>query len=220
METERPNSWRLNPNARCLSEGVDIPALDGVAFIDPRGSEIDIVQAVGRAIRVSSEKAVGTIIIPVFIEEHEDPNVALNNSSFKKVWAVVNALRSHDEEFGAKLDLLRRKLGRRERPRRVDKVYFDLPKAISVDFEESLDVKLVESTTTSWEFWIGLLESYKKEFGHSSPPDSYKTEDGLGLGRWVSTQRKEHRKGKLDPERVRRLDQIALLWEPRKEPTS
>lgn len=52
-------------NARCLSEGVDVPALDGVAFIDPRGSEIDIVQAVGRAIRLSSEKALGTIIIPV-----------------------------------------------------------------------------------------------------------------------------------------------------------
>ena len=76
-------------NARCLSEGVDVPALDGVAFIDPRNSEIDIVQAVGRAIRLSKGKAIGSIVIPVFIEDHEDPDEVLNSSPFKKVWAVV-----------------------------------------------------------------------------------------------------------------------------------
>ena len=61
-------------NARCLSEGVDVPSLDGVAFIDPKHSPIDIVQAVGRAIRKSDEKTKGTIIIPVFLDEisHED----------------------------------------------------------------------------------------------------------------------------------------------------
>ena len=59
-------------NARCLSEGVDVPSLDGVAFIDPRKSQVDIVQAVGRAIRKSDGKSHGTILIPVFIDEHED----------------------------------------------------------------------------------------------------------------------------------------------------
>ncbi|KIQ17441.1 hypothetical protein ASG56_06575 [Rhodococcus sp. Leaf7] len=55
-------------NARWLAEGVDVPTLDGVAFIDPRGSEVDIVQAVGRAIRLAESKTVGTIVIPVFID--------------------------------------------------------------------------------------------------------------------------------------------------------
>jgi predicted helicase len=53
----------LLSNARCLSEGVDVPALDGVAFIDPRSSEIDIIQSVGRAIRLSDDKTMGTIVI-------------------------------------------------------------------------------------------------------------------------------------------------------------
>ena len=63
----------LLANARCLAEGVDVPTLDGVAFIDPRRSEVDIVQAVGRAIRKSADKTVGTIVIPVFIDTDGTP---------------------------------------------------------------------------------------------------------------------------------------------------
>ncbi len=91
----------LLANARCLAEGVDVPTLDGVAFIDPRRSEVDIVQAVGRAIRKSENKTVGTIVIPLFIENSENPSVALDSSVFKPVWDVIRALRSHDEELGA-----------------------------------------------------------------------------------------------------------------------
>src|SRR5271170_7815188 len=87
----------LLANARCLSEGVDVPTLDGVAFVDPRRSEVDIVQAVGRAIRKSEDKNVGTIVIPVFIDTNTDPDTALDDSVFKPVWDVIKALRSHDD---------------------------------------------------------------------------------------------------------------------------
>src|SRR5262249_20303025 len=70
----------LLANAKCLSEGVDVPTLDGVAFIDPRRSEVDIVQAVGRAIRLAADKTVGTIVIPVFIDTETDPETALEDS--------------------------------------------------------------------------------------------------------------------------------------------
>jgi predicted helicase len=103
----------LLANARCLTEGVDVPTLDGVAFIDPRRSEVDIVQAVGRAIRLAPDKTAGTIVIPVFIDTDEDPAVALDDSAFKPVWDVIKALRSHDDEHGEQLDALRRQLGRR-----------------------------------------------------------------------------------------------------------
>jgi predicted helicase len=66
-------------NPRCLGEGVDVPALDGIAFIDPRRSEVDIVQAVGRAIRFDEDNKIGTIVIPVFIESGDDPDAALQN---------------------------------------------------------------------------------------------------------------------------------------------
>src|SRR2546430_13991519 len=88
----------LLSNARCLAEGVDVPTLDGVAFIDPRRSEVDVVQAVGRAIRKSPEKKVGTIVLPVFIRSGDDPKAELEASSFQPVWEVFKALRAHDEE--------------------------------------------------------------------------------------------------------------------------
>ena len=82
-------------NAHGLREG------DGVAFIDPRRSQVDIVQAVGRAIRRSPDKQVGTIVIPVFIDQNADPDEALSTSAFEPVWGVLKALRAHDAALGA-----------------------------------------------------------------------------------------------------------------------
>ena len=98
-------------NARCLAEGVDVPTLDGVAFIDPKGSQTDIVQAVGRAIRKAPDKTLGTIVLPVFIEHSDDPERALEASAFKPVWSVLRALRDQDEELAEQLDSIRREMG-------------------------------------------------------------------------------------------------------------
>ena len=89
----------LLTNARCLAEGVDVPSLDGVAFIDPKGSQVEIIQAVGRAIRKvrgAKVQTKGTIVIPVFIEAGDDPEASIEASNFKPVWDVVNALRAHE----------------------------------------------------------------------------------------------------------------------------
>ena len=197
-------------NARCLSEGVDVPALDGVAFIDPRNSEIDIVQAVGRAIRLSKGKAIGSIVIPVFIEDHNDPDEVLNSSPFKKVWSVVNALRSHDEGLGEQLDQLRQALGKRGTVGQPDKIVFDLPITITGDFERALDAKLIESTTASWEFWYGLLEVFKEREGYCRVPQGHKEGDSR-LGIWVTTQRSN--KDTLTPERIKRLNALGFVWD-------
>jgi superfamily II DNA or RNA helicase len=198
-------------NARCLSEGVDVPALDGVAFIDPRNSEIDIVQAVGRAIRLSKGKAIGSIVIPVFIEDHEDPDEVLNSSPFKKVWAVVNALRSHDEGLGEQLDQLRQAMGKRGTVGTSDKIIFDLPTTITHKFETALKTKVIESTTASWEFWFGQLKEYMQEFGNCLVPNNYKTPSDKSLGNWVSNVRARHLI--LTNERIRRLDEIGFIWD-------
>src|SRR5262249_54223753 len=79
-------------NARCLAEGADVPTLDGVAFIEPRRSQVDIVQAVGRAIRKARDKTVGTVVIPVFVDEDADAERALESGEFDRVWQVVKAL--------------------------------------------------------------------------------------------------------------------------------
>jgi len=139
------------------------PTLDSVAFIDPRRSEVDIVQAVGRAIRLAAEKTVGTIVIPVFIDTDEDPEIALDDSAFKPVWDVIKALRSHDDELGEELDVFRRQLGRQGgRPTPPGKIHLDLPERVGVDFARAFDVRLVEQTTASWEFWFGMLEQLSR----------------------------------------------------------
>ena len=106
---------RLLTNARCLSEGVDVPALDAVVFLSPRGSQVDVVQSVGRVMRKdpAGVKQVGYVVLPVVIPAGVRPEDALDdNERFRVVWQVLQALRAHDDRFAAmvnKLDLNRRK---------------------------------------------------------------------------------------------------------------
>jgi superfamily II DNA or RNA helicase len=198
----------LLTNARCLTEGVDVPTLDGVAFIDPRQSEVDIVQAVGRAIRKSDDKAIGTIVIPVFIDTETDPETALDSSFFKPVWDVVKALRAHDEELGKQLDNLRRELGKKGgQPRLPDKIHQDLPARVGIDFARAFDVRLVKQTTASWEFSFGVLEQFVERHGHTRVPRFY-VDDGFKLGGWVHSQRRSNAEGTLDTGRQRRLQDL------------
>lgn len=102
QETDAPNECRVLCNVRCLSEGVDVPALDAVLFLSPRNSEVEVVQSVGRVMRTFKGKNYGYIIIPVIVPNDVKPEEALNdNERFKVVWTILNALRSHDENFNA-----------------------------------------------------------------------------------------------------------------------
>ncbi|MGH8256528.1 MAG: DEAD/DEAH box helicase family protein [Steroidobacteraceae bacterium] len=93
---------RILSNARCLSEGVDVPALDAVLFLNPRNSVVDVVQSVGRVMRSSPGKRYGYIILPVGIPADVAPEVALQDSQkYKIVWQVLQALRAHDDRFNA-----------------------------------------------------------------------------------------------------------------------
>lgn len=97
---------RVLTNARCLSEGVDIPALDAVLFMAPRQSEVDIVQAVGRVMRRAEGKRRGYIVIPVLVPDGEilQSEQFLRSSAFRQVWRVCRALRAHDERFDASVN--------------------------------------------------------------------------------------------------------------------
>ena len=104
---------RILTNARCLSEGVDVPNLDAVLFLSAKNSQVDVVQSVGRVMRKAPNKKYGYIIIPVVIPEHIKPEEALNdNETYKVVWSVLNALRAHDDRFNAvvnKIDINKKK---------------------------------------------------------------------------------------------------------------
>lgn len=112
-EQEQQNECRVLTNVRCLSEGVDVPSLDAVVFLSPRGSQVDVVQSVGRVMRRSEGKKYGYIIIPIVVPSDVSAEDALNdNERYKTVWSVLNALRAHDDRFEAtvnQLDLNKKK---------------------------------------------------------------------------------------------------------------
>ena len=184
-----------------------------MAFIDPKGSQVDIIQATGRAIRKSNDKDKGTIVIPVFIEDGDDPEEQIDASNFKPVWNVLKALRAHDEVLAESLDHYRTSLaktGGNCSHTINDKIIFDLPARVSVEFSNALRTVLVEATTASWEFWYGLLEVFHEREGHCRVPVEYR-QDGNKLGSWVNTQR--NNRIKLAPERRKKLDHLGFVWD-------
>lgn len=163
--------WRgLIANCACLSEGVDVPVLDGVAFIDPKRSIVDIIQAVGRVIRKSEQKKIGTILVPVFIDETDNEDKALSASAFEPVWSVLKALRAHDDVLADQLDELRLKLGELSRyggkVRLPAKIKLDIPTLVLKDFERSFNIRAINMTTNTWDVMIAQLKKHGKRLGY------------------------------------------------------
>ncbi|OWN00717.1 damage-inducible protein [Corynebacterium diphtheriae bv. mitis] len=172
---------RILTNARCLSEGVDVPALDAVVFFNPRNSMVDVVQSVGRVMRKSKGKDYGYIILPVAVPPNVSPSQALNdNARFKVVWQILNALRAHDDRFNAQVNSIALNEGSLEQlPIQVDHTSDPKKKLDAVDggaaepyadphemsqqialfsleqWQEAMFVKLVDKvgTRTYWEDW-------------------------------------------------------------------
>lgn len=206
----------LLSNARCLAEGVNVPVLDCVAFIDPKGSQVEIIQAVGRAIRKvrgAKEQKPGTIVVPVFLEEGDDADDVIERSDFQPVWSVVKAMRAHDEVLAEMLDNFRTNMGRGKRVTGNfgGKIVFDLPAGLPNGFAQSLNAQTVEATTESWSFWYGLLQNFHDDYGHARVEVTYKTVGGKRLGTWCDTQRVKYRNNLLEPDRVACLERL-LGW--------
>lgn len=111
-DSDNPNECKVVTNVRCLSEGVDVPSLDAVLFLSARNSQVDVVQSVGRVMRnfrkhQEGEKKYGYIIIPIVVPSGISAEEALNkNDYFDVVWSILNALRSHDDRFEAKVQAI------------------------------------------------------------------------------------------------------------------
>ncbi len=116
-------------------------------------------------------------MIPVFIEQTDDAEAALEASEFKPIWAVLEALKSHDDRLSNELDQLRIELGAKRKrsvtTRDLTKIFFDLPTSVNEDFAQALRTQLVIQTTESWMFWYGLLETFVKEHGHCRVVQTY-----------------------------------------------
>ena len=101
-----PGTCSILTNARCLTEGIDVPALDAILFLHPRRSEIDVVQAVGRVMRKAEGKEFGYIILPIAQAPNASAEDTLRSSAYKAVWQVINAISAHDDRFEAQINQL------------------------------------------------------------------------------------------------------------------
>ena len=113
-----PGVCKVLSNARCLTEGVDVPALDAILFMEPRKSDIDVVQAVGRVMRTSPGKEYGYIILPIAHAPDATPEQTLSSSAYRAVWQVINAIAAHDDRFEAVINQLALTAKSQERKRK------------------------------------------------------------------------------------------------------
>ena len=160
---------RMLTNARCLSEGVDVPALDAVIFFNPRNSMVDVVQSVGRVMRKSEGKDYGYIILPVAVASNVSPAEALNdNQRFKVVWQILNALRAHDDRFNAKINsiALNGTAGQEDLPIDVVHVPADEEKSDAEKLKEAEEAKspepLADNSTVTQQIALFSLEQWQE----------------------------------------------------------
>ena len=205
-------------NARCLCEGVDVPELHGVAFIDPKQSAVDIVQAIGRAIRKKkNEDQKGYIIIPAFIDDLKNPSQEVLKSKFRTIWKVINAIGSHDSELFDRLNIARVRIGKSEEKKldisEIGNIRFIGHSKIPENFFESLGIELLRNTTDNWYENFGALQAYVEDFGNADIAQDYETNQGIKLGNWVGTQRTQYRRNELQKERIILLESLpGWVW--------
>ena len=211
-------------NARCLTEGVDVPAVDMVAFVDPKRSRIDIAQATGRAMRKphgASSKTVGYIVVPLFAEDDSTQGIedAIQSESFTHVAEVLNALQEQDEDLVTIIRALREQKGQGKpfdsRPL-SEKIEVLGPRVHIERLSQSISVAIVARIGTGWDEWYGHLVAYKTQEGHCRVPPNYKAGTAR-LGTWVSTQRTLQKDGTLAPDRIERLTALGFAWNPLEE---
>jgi superfamily II DNA or RNA helicase len=197
---------RLVSNARCLTEGVDVPNVGAVLFAGQRTSVVDIIQAVGRVLRPAPGKRLGTVIVPVSLPPNGDDDTALTLSAFGHVWAVLRGLRAHDQRLAQELDQAVREYARGTRRIRhsTDRVRFVLP----ADLDESaIQLRLVQEVGSAWERYYAAAWAWSME--HSGKRlMRLASHDGLSVGEWAVKQRQARSQGLLLVERVLRLEEI------------
>jgi superfamily II DNA or RNA helicase len=220
----------LVTNARCLTEGVDVPAIDGVYFVDPKQNLIDIVQAIGRAIRKKSTKY-GYIIIPVFIQDKTNTEHIIESSAFAQVWNVVEAMKDQDARLSHIIEKLQELKGKKkfgslkardqseERALKADLGnIFDLsdsilPKNIDIPyFIENINIKTLDIIGESWDERFGEYKSFKERYC-KEPTKISKNNFEKKVGLWAQTQRQSYRKKKyLSQEKIDKLNSIGFMW--------
>lgn len=149
-EFERPgDDSRMLSNVKLLTEGIDVPAIDGIAFVDTHRGSVSVIQAVGRAMRPADGKDAGTIILPIIVRQGEDIPTALARREHRDIVEILGALRSHDPDIFRSLDALRFTAHPDEHPSSPRRFVIDAPVDVDESFADAVDVALTRALGTA-----------------------------------------------------------------------
>lgn len=216
MKAFRQAGKAVMSNARCLTEGVDVPAVDMVAFISPRKSKVDIVQATGRAMRKAPGKEFGYVMVPLFVEQAANESIedALKRTGFDDVWDLLGAMKEQDDVL---VDIIRQmqedkgRTGGYNEGRFSERIEVLAPSVSLEAIRESITAECLESLGDSWDAWYGRLAEFAEREGHCLIPGKYQTQDGYRLGQWVIVQRTA--RSELPADRGERLEAVnGWVW--------
>jgi superfamily II DNA or RNA helicase len=205
-------------NARCLTEGVDVPAVDMVAFLAPRRSRVDIVQATGRAMRRAPNKTTGYILVPLYLEQATNETVeqAVLRSDFSEVWEVLQSLQEQDEVLADVIHDMRVERGRTKGfdDSRFREIVTILGPSVSLEvLRQSITAACLEAIGELWFERYGQLVAYQKKNGNCDMPARWPANQKLAT--WVVNQRVLQKENKLEQEKINLLNRISFKWSPR-----
>lgn len=195
-------------NARCLTEGVNVPTVDMVAFMSPKSSKIDIIQAIGRSLRKAPGKSVGYILLPVLLPSNAIDDI--KTTAFNDVWEVINALTEQDEALVSVISQLNANAGLQDTELNIDGLAKFIkviePIAGSMDFTDLIKVRLVERLTQPWMHNYGKLCSYKALYGTTAVSAAI----DKPLSMWGHKQVHDYRIGELSTDKITLLEDIGF----------
>jgi len=205
-------------SARILTEGVDVPAVDTVVFAEPRTSAVDIVQAVGRAMRLAPGKTRGRVVLAVTISERGlDEDTQLSSTAWRHVWTTLRALAAMDPRFAQRLrDSVRNSGpgGYRGGP------VFGAGPGLQLTIPNGIDLdrwmlRALDRTGGGWWLRYDLVAAHARQYGAARPSGTIRRE-GLAIGAWVIHQRTLFRQGLLEPDRAAALEELpGWAWDAR-----
>lgn len=202
-------------NARCLTEGVDVPTIDLVYFCDPKNSKVDIVQAVGRALRKKEGKKIGLIVVPIYHTNRDNVENSISEGSFKNLLQVIRSLCDQDERLQEEINDLAFGKGKRF-SKKIDVLssnIFDVHNKIVLEgFEDKLKQALysqiIEKSSNNWDLWFLNFQDYLKG-NNKKYPSKNQHQD---LYNWIALQRNRKKNGILKNEEIRKLNSIDFVW--------
>ena len=214
LEEFKNSEKAIVSNARCLTEGVDVPTIDLVYFCDPKNSKVDIVQAVGRALRKKEGKKLGLIVVPIYHSKKDEVENSISTGSFKNLLQVIRSLCDQDERLQDEINFLAFGKGKRK-SKKIDIISSsfieETDKIILEGFEEklknSLFDQIIEKSSNNWDLWYLNLKNYL-----DANKDYPSKKDDKDLYNWIANQRNRKKNGTLKNEELRKLNAIGFVW--------